>query len=126
MNVEHVGVYAQDAERLALWYRETLGLREMQRIGKDGRPPVIFLRGDEGAVVEILPTAEEPAERELKRPGYTHLGIPVDSLEGERERLSGLGIEMWGIRETSNGWVIGYLNDPEGNILELIQRSAGT
>lgn len=122
MNVEHIGVYANDSAALGAWYAEALQMREIDRIGKEGRPPVVFLQGEQGAVVEILPTDAAREGRDLKSPGFTHLGIPVDDMEGEIERLAGLGVEVWGVRSTSNGWTIGYFHDPEGNILELIQR----
>lgn len=122
MNVEHVGIYAQDSATLAGWYASILGLKELRRIEKEGHAPVVFLQGEAGAVVEVLPTDVAPAERDLKRPGFTHLGIVVDDLDAQQERLAALGVELWGVRATSNGWKIGYFNDPEGNILELVQR----
>jgi catechol-2,3-dioxygenase len=122
MNVEHVGIYAQDSAALADWYAKVLQLSELNRIEKEGRPPIVFLRGEKGAVVEILPTDTASIERDLKCPGFTHLGIVVDDLDAQQKRLAGLDVEMWGIRATSNGWKIGYFHDPEGNILELIQR----
>ena len=122
MNVEHVGIYAQDSAALADWYAKVLQLSELNRIEKEGRPPIVFLRGEKGAVVEILPTDAASIERDLKCPGFTHLGIVVDDLDAQQKRLAGLDVEMWGIRATSNGWKIGYFHDPEGNILELIQR----
>jgi len=122
MNLEHVGIYAQNSAKLSKWYAEVLELREVQRIEKEGRDPVVFLKGNEGAVVEILPTEASPAERSLDCPGFTHLGIVVADLDAQQKRLAGLGIELWGVRSTSSGWRIGYLHDPEGNILELVQR----
>jgi catechol 2,3-dioxygenase-like lactoylglutathione lyase family enzyme len=122
MNIEHVGIYARDSAELSSWYANVLQMTEIRRIEKEGRPPVVFLQGEAGAVVEILPTAAGPVERDLSCPGFTHLGIAVDDLDAEQARLAGLGVEMWGIRATSNGWRIGYFHDPEGNVLELIQR----
>jgi len=122
MNVEHIGIYAQDSAALSKWYADVLQLSELSRIEKEGRPPVVFLRGETGAIVEILPTSETPGERTLEAPGFTHLGIVVDDLDAQQKRLSDLGVEMWGVRATSNGWKIGYFDDPEGNILELVQR----
>jgi catechol 2,3-dioxygenase-like lactoylglutathione lyase family enzyme len=122
MNVEHIGVYAQDSAVLADWYAKVLQLDEVRRIEKEGRPPVVFLSGETGAVVEILPTDAGPVERDLKTPGFTHLGIVVADLNAQQSRLAGLGVEMWDIRSTSNGWKIGYFHDPEGNTLEFIQR----
>jgi catechol 2,3-dioxygenase-like lactoylglutathione lyase family enzyme len=122
MNVEHVGIYARDSVALAEWYAKALGLREIRRIEREDRPPVVFLTGEDGAVVEILPTDAMPTKRDLHCPGFTHLGIVVSDLDAEERRLAGLGIELWGVRATSNGWKIGYLRDPEGNVLELVQR----
>ena len=122
MSIEHVGVYARDSAALAAWYERILGLNEIRRIERGDRPPVVFLGGERGTVVEILPTDAEPAERDLNCPGFTHLGVVVNDLDAQRERLSGLGVEVWGIRSTSNGWKIGYFRDPEGNTLELVQR----
>jgi catechol 2,3-dioxygenase-like lactoylglutathione lyase family enzyme len=122
MNVEHVGIYARDPSALAEWYARVVGLKEVRRIEKEGRPPVVFLQGEEGAAIEILPTDAAPADRDFMRPGYSHLGIVVEDLDAEEERLAGLGVELKGIRATSNGWRIGYFDDPEGNTLELVQR----
>ena len=122
MNIEHIGLYATDSAMLADWYRDVLGLRVTSRIEKAGRLPVVFLQGADGAILEILPTQTADGDRELDRPGFTHLGLPVANLDAEKVRLEGHGVEVFGIRSTSNGWTIGYLRDPEGNILELIQR----
>jgi len=122
VNIEHIGIYAKDSDGLAKWYAKSLRLDEVRRIEKDGRPPVVFLKGTSEVVVEILPTSESAVARELSTPGFTHLGIVVDDLDAEQARLAELGVDMWGIRSTSNGWKIGYFRDPEGNTLELIQR----
>ena len=122
MNIEHIGLYATDSAMLADWYRDVLGLRVTSRIEKAGRLPVVFLQGADGAILEILPTQTADGDRGLDRPGFTHLGLPVANLDAEKVRLEGHGVEVFGIRSTSNGWTIGYLRDPEGNILELIQR----
>lgn len=123
MHIEHIGIYASDTAALAAWYAKALQLSEVRRIERgDGRAPVIFLQGDAGAVVEFLPTADAPQPRDLKTPGLTHLGIVVEDLAAEVTRLGALGVEIRDIRDTSNGWRIGYFDDPEGNILELVQR----
>ncbi len=122
MNIEHVGLYARDSAALADWYTEVFELRELDRIERPDRQPVVFLQGETGAVLEILPTEAEAVVHELDQPGYTHLGIPVANLEAARARLKRHGIEMHGVRTTSNGWTIGYFADPEGNLLELIER----
>ena len=124
MNIEHVGLYAKDPSALADWYGRVLGLEVVRRLKKAGRPPVIFLKGSQGAQLEILPTQTQtaPEQKSVDKPGYTHLGIVVDGFEAFRKRLTAHNIEIWGVRETSNGWKIGYFNDLEGNILEFVRR----
>ena len=123
MNIEHVGIYAQDSAALASWYANTLDLQEIRRIERgEGKSPVVFLQGALGAVVEILPTDAAKSCRELNSPGFTHLGIVIEDFDAQVARLGALGIEVNDVRSTSNGWTIGYFNDPEGNILELVQR----
>ena len=65
MNVEHIGIHARDSAALATWYATVLELKEVRRIEKEGRPPVVFLMGERGAVVEILPTDAEPVNRSV-------------------------------------------------------------
>jgi len=123
MNIEHIGIYAQDSVALAGWYANTLDLQEVRRIERgEGKSPVVFLQGTSGAVVEILPTDSQKRPRELNSPGFTHLGIVIEDFDAQVARLAALGIDVNGVRSTSNGWTIGYFNDPEGNILELVQR----
>jgi catechol 2,3-dioxygenase-like lactoylglutathione lyase family enzyme len=123
MNVEHIGLYAGDSAALAKWYEDVVGLRVVNRIDKPGRPPIVFLQGADGAVLEILPTSAGPSpDGKVDRRGFTHLGLPVKDFEKEKARLAGRGVEVWGVRSTSNGWTIGYFRDLEGNVLELIQR----
>ena len=122
MEIEHVGLYAADPAALARWYEDVLQLRVVNRIEKAGYPPVVFLRGASGAVLEILPSEVAALSHEVNSPGFTHLGLPVSDLDAERRRLVARGVEVWGVRTTSNGWTIGYFRDPEGNVLELIQR----
>ena len=123
MHIEHVGIYAHDTAILADWYARVLELQEVRRIERGaGKPPVVFLQGEAGVVVELLPTDEQNCPRSLSSPGFTHLGIIVNDIDDRIKRLAELGIEVSGVRSTSNGWTIGYFNDPEGNILELVQR----
>ena len=53
---EHIGVYAGDPVALSNWYIEKLGFKVVRTLEKKGRPPIYFLKGDGGMVLEILPT----------------------------------------------------------------------
>jgi len=122
MRLEHFGIYANDTALLADWYADVLGFRVVRTLEKEGRPPIFFLAADEGGEIEILPTEEDHLNRSLTQGGFSHLGLIIDDFEAMQSRLSRKGIQLEGVRDTSNGWRIGYFQDPEGNTIELVRR----
>ena len=122
MKVEHFGIYAHDTVPLADWYRKTLGFSVVRTIEKEGRPPIFFLAADGGGEFELLPTDEPRVERELNHAGFSHIGIVVEDFEKTERMLREKGVILEGVRKTSNGWMIGYFEDPEGNTLEIVRR----
>ena len=125
MKLEHLGIYAKDSEVLSRWYCEKLGFSVVRKLEKEGRPPIYFLRGEGGWELEILPSSASPREKQLTDPGYSHIGLVVDSFEQTESFLQSKGVSLHDVRATSNGWKIGYFEDPEGNILEIVYRPAG-
>jgi glyoxylase I family protein len=125
MKVEHLGIYAKDPEALSQWYREKLGFSVVRKLEKEGRPSIYFLKGEGGWEVEILPSALSPRQKELTAPGYSHIGLVVDDFEKTNRFLESKGVSLHDVRSTSNGWTIGYFEDPEGNFLEVVYRPAG-
>jgi len=122
MNAEHVGVYAKDPVVLSRWYVDNLGFSVIHILEKEGRPPIFFLQGETGMVIEILPTSSTGVTRELSDPGYSHIGLVTNDFEDTVLDLQSKGVSLYDVRNTSNGWTIGYFNDPEGNRLEIVYR----
>jgi catechol 2,3-dioxygenase-like lactoylglutathione lyase family enzyme len=122
MYAEHVGLYAGDPVELAKWYVEKLGFEVVRTLEKEGRPPIYFLKGKQGMVIEILPTGGTRSSRELSDPGYSHIGLVVEDFDQAASSLQSKGVSLFSVRQTSNGWTIGYFDDPEGNRLEIVYR----
>ena len=122
MNAEHIGIYATDTTQLSQWYIDVLGFKIVRTLEKEGRPPIFFLEAEEGLSIEILPTKSPRSERQLSDPGYSHIGLIVDDFDEVVASLQDKGISVQDIRTTTNGWTIGYFNDPEGNRLEMVYR----
>ena len=122
MNAEHVGIYAKDSVGLSQWYIDTLGFTVVNTLEKEGRPPIFFLKAQEGMVIEILPTTSTPVARQLSDPGYSHIGLVVGNFDQAAASLESKGVTLHAVRQTSNGWTIGYFDDPEGNRLEIVYR----
>jgi catechol 2,3-dioxygenase-like lactoylglutathione lyase family enzyme len=125
MKVEHLGIYANDPERLSQWYREKLGFSVVRKLEKEGRPPIYFLKGEGGWEIEILPSSSQLRGRQLTDPGYSHIGLVVEDFDQTAVFLQSKGISLHDVRDTSNGWKIGYFEDPEGNRLEVVHRPRG-
>ena len=122
MYAEHIGLYARDPVELAKWYIEIFDLDIVRTLEKEGRPPIYFLQSDQGMVIEILPSKTERPTRELADPGYSHIGFIVEDFDQAAASLETKGVSLFNVRQTSNGWTIGYFDDPEGNRLEVVYR----
>ncbi|MCX7806238.1 MAG: VOC family protein [Planctomycetota bacterium] len=119
--IEHVGIAAKDPARLADWYRETFGWREVMRT--DASPPVVFLATPAGDMVEILPAKTSLAgEKDNFDRGYVHLAIRVEDYDAAVEHIRRAGGRLEGDPIDSKGTKVRFFRDPEGNLLHVIRR----
>jgi catechol 2,3-dioxygenase-like lactoylglutathione lyase family enzyme len=111
-------VYASDLGAATAFYRDVLGLREVD----DGA----FRLDDDGILLLFDPGRSSQPGRPvpLHGPsgGSVHVAFAVDELEPWRERLSTAGVEL----EHEHEWARGgarslYVRDPAGNSVELVE-----
>jgi catechol 2,3-dioxygenase-like lactoylglutathione lyase family enzyme len=108
-----VGVVAGDLAGQRRFYRDVLGLREVE--AGDG-----WIGFDlDGNWFELLAVSERP---QYERPRY-QVGFEVEDIETARAELIRRGVkpisEIEGSEATSR-WA--YFRDPEGNVFEITQR----
>jgi catechol 2,3-dioxygenase-like lactoylglutathione lyase family enzyme len=111
-------VYANDLEAARAFYRDVLGLREVE----DG----VFRLDDDGVLLLFDPAESSRPGRVVPShgpEGATHLAFSVDEgeLDAWRERLAAHGVEL----EQEQQWQRGgarslYVRDPAGNSVELV------
>jgi catechol 2,3-dioxygenase-like lactoylglutathione lyase family enzyme len=133
VRLDHVGLNVRDLTTAERWYRAAFGLaREfaarIDAVGLD----IVMLRGAAGHRVELLhrdgsrpgPRAADPAEAALTE-GYGHIAFDVAELDAEHRRLCGLGARQVMAPQPSPepGVRMSFLADPEGNLIELVERS---
>jgi len=122
-SIEHIGIHSKDTRKLANWYCDTLELEVVYEITKEQpEKSIYFLKGLKGTIIEILPSNDNKNERELNDAGFSHIGIIVDDFKVVEEQLKDRGVVFDTVRQTSMDWTIGYLNDPDGNTLEMVYR----
>jgi catechol 2,3-dioxygenase-like lactoylglutathione lyase family enzyme len=111
-------VYANDLEAARAFYRDVLGLREVE----DG----VFRLDDDGVLLLFDPAESSRPGRVVPShgpEGATHLAFSIDEgeLDAWRERLAAHGVEL----EQEQQWQRGgarslYVRDPAGNSVELV------
>jgi catechol 2,3-dioxygenase-like lactoylglutathione lyase family enzyme len=112
-------VYATDLEAARAFYRDALGLREVE----EG----VFRLADDGVLLLFDPTLSSQSGRVVPSHGPTgavHIAFSVGEgeLDAWRERLADLGVEL----EQDQDWERGgarslYVRDPAGNSVELVE-----
>lgn len=142
----HISLTARDADALSAFYREALGFI-------DRRPPVrlsgekisrgnglpnssiysiwLALPGNPGPFLEVMEYSDPLESRipAVNEPGYAHIAFEVEDLHASIERVLRSGGTLQG-KVTNFGsharpYLIVYVRDPEGNIIELEQSFSG-
>ena len=144
--IDHVGVTVSDMDRALAFYRDLLGLRVIADATVAG-PEVAELLGLEvpvqlriadldsgdGRIVELLQYLQPRGRRiayESSDVATAHIAFTVDDLAAVRERLSNAGATIVSHRPITisepggsfDGSICLYVRDPDGAILELVQR----
>jgi catechol 2,3-dioxygenase-like lactoylglutathione lyase family enzyme len=143
--IDHVGITTSDLDRSLHFYVDLLGLRLLSRNMLAG-PDLAALLGFESAAIDnadldsgdgrilelmqyIQPAGARVTYRSPDAP-TTHIAFRVEDLAAVTERLTAAGVEIISrrplkIQDPGGAWdgvQCLYLRDPDGVILELVQR----
>ena len=133
MHLDHIGLSVADLDGQAAWYSGAFGFMtstpfEVAPLGLRGT----FLIGDNGLAIELLERqgsrpgiqARDQAEALLTR-GYGHICLRVDDVDTLHARLleQGAGERMPPQPAPEPGVRMSFVSDPEGNLIELLDRA---
>ena len=122
-SLEHIGVAARDTTALKDWYERVLGARVVFNNGE--KPPAFFVELPGGVWIEIYQSnygAKETDDNKLQ--GWRHLALCVESIEDARHELQSRGVKFTEqIKPAGGGGRVLFFQDPEGNLLHLVERS---
>jgi catechol 2,3-dioxygenase-like lactoylglutathione lyase family enzyme len=130
----HIGLSVAGLDAQQRWYQQTFGLDEVVEQFELPEPRVrtVVLRAANGLRVELIEregstahTFKDPLEAALTQ-GYGHWALEVEDLDQTFAALSALGAEPVSppAPAVQPGARFAYVQDPEGNLLELIQPQA--
>jgi glyoxylase I family protein len=132
MHIDHVGLNVADLDAQVEWYKKVFGFKtarpfEVEPIGLRG----IFLVGEDGFAIELLQKqgssrnfkASNVAEGALNQ-GFGHICYRVDDVAAMNQILLAHGAaQIMPVQESPEpGVTMAYVADPEGNLIEIIDR----
>jgi catechol 2,3-dioxygenase-like lactoylglutathione lyase family enzyme len=145
--IDHVGFTVADLDRALEFWCGRLGLPLLNRVTETGPDiasligadsvelEIADLDGGDGQIIELIRYIRpggRPIHARSSDPGTAHIAVRVDDLDAALERLRGSQGRQISRRPVVlhdpggvwDGVTCCYLADPDGNIVELIQRPA--
>jgi glyoxylase I family protein len=119
--LEHIALAARDPAALVDWYQRVL---DAELVWEISGAPVAALLNLGGVMIEIY-SADTATDltRNNKLAGWRHVALRVESLDLARDLLADRGISFTEpIKPAGGGGRVLFFNDPEGNILHLVER----
>jgi catechol-2,3-dioxygenase len=118
LELGHVVLYVTDIEKMANFYRNTLGFTELHREG----PIALFSSGRTHHEMLLIEIGGSPKAHQRAEPGLYHIGFKVanshDELKVVYRELKEKQVPIVGLADHGVTHSI-YVTDPDGNELEL-------
>ena len=109
--VNHVTYNVRDKELAARFWEEVLGVKRIpKQVDSDH---IIWLQIPSGAMVHLIETPDGPSI-----PSH-HGAFEVDDIEAANKAVIAMGIETTDINTRTHGQRVFFINDPEGNRIEI-------
>jgi len=117
--IEHVTIAAKDPKALARWYCNTFGFKIAY---ESARSLTTYVRLG-GSLVEIIEAGDvERVSHGERDPGLRHVAISVTDIHRAYEDLRTRAVAFKSEPREKEGVWTAFLEDPEHNLLHLIQR----
>ena len=115
--IEHTAIAARDVVALAEWYVRVLGFRIVYQSAN-----AIFVRAEDGSMIEIIHADTDRGNQTLKTQGIRHLALTVTEFDAAYRQLQDQKVTFVSEPQESKGNRTVFFTDPEGNYLHLLFR----
>ena len=119
IGIEHIGIFSNNTDALKDWYIKMFDWKVVYDNGKG----TYFLKADDGSMIEFVKTDIDGGKHDMKATGIRHIAISVDNFDELVKKLTDSGVKI--LTEAAvNAKGIGtmFFEDPDGNVLHLINR----
>ncbi|MCH7738015.1 MAG: VOC family protein [Chloroflexi bacterium] len=110
-NINHITYNVKDKEAALKWYQDILGVGQIPKMVDSDH--LYWLQLPSGAMIHIIENADAPSA-----PSH-HTAFEVDEIEASYEYFATKGIETTDIQTRNDGQRAFYLNDLDGNRIEI-------
>jgi catechol 2,3-dioxygenase-like lactoylglutathione lyase family enzyme len=136
VRAHHFGVTVTDLEQAVEFYRDVLGLEVLDRftvsgdafsdaVGVDGATGTFVHLDADPARIELIeyePRGADHTGGDVNQPGTKHLGLVTEDVDDVYESLPADVGTLSEPRTTETGARILFVRDPEGTLVELLER----
>jgi len=121
----HTRYRVNDLEKTVKFYRDVLGLIEVERHKSPRGSELVFMRAPGSQ--ELIELCCFPGSGPVQvQPDLTHLAFEVESLEKFGKHLAALGLKYSdGPTRRTGGGAFAFLDAPDGYEIELMEPSTG-
>ena len=109
--INHITYNVKNKDAALKWYQEVLGLKQIPKMVNSDH--LYWLQLPSGAMVHIIENTDAPSA-----PSH-HTAFEVDDLDVAWKHLQGMKIDCTDIQTRNDGQRAFYINDPDGNRIEL-------
>ena len=113
--INHITYNVKNKDLALEWYQDILGLKQIPKMVDSDH--LYWLQLPSGAMVHIIENADAPSA-----PSH-HTAFEVDDLDAARDAVMEKGVDVTEIQTRNDGQRACYLNDLDGNRIELCTKS---
>lgn len=113
--INHITYNVKDKDKALRWYEDILGIKQIPKMVNGDH--LYWLQLPSGAMVHIIENPDAPSA-----PSH-HTAFEVDDIEAACAGLVAKGIETTDIQTRNDGQRAFYLNDLDGNRIEICTKS---
>lgn len=122
MKIEHTAFNVKDAQAMAEWYVQNLGMRIVMQLNED--PYTHFLADESGNMIEIYSnSAAEIPDYEHMHHLILHLAFVSENPDADRARLEQKGATFIEDIKTPDGSHLLMMRDPFGLAIQFCKRA---
>ena len=113
--INHITYNVKNKDLALEWYQDILGLKQIPKMVDSDH--LYWLQLPSGGMVHIIENADAPSA-----PSH-HTAFEVDDLDAARDAVMAKGVDVTEIQTRNDGQRACYLNDLDGNRIELCTKS---